>query len=74
MPDISMCDDSDCPVNKSCYRFTAIPSEYQTYFMDSPRLDERESESKGLVEGSCSYYWAIIPKSKLEEDEMENTV
>lgn len=57
MPDISMCQDNECPVNKLCYRYTAKASDYQSYFASSPRLDERESESKGTIEGSCSYYW-----------------
>lgn len=32
MPDISMCQDNNCPKKDTCYRFTAIPSgDYQTY-------------------------------------------
>lgn len=65
--DITICMDKECPVRETCYRFKAKPSEYQSYFSESPRLDERESESKGLIEGSCSYYWKIIEKDTWSE-------
>ena len=29
MPDISMCRNDGCPLRKSCYRFTAIPSPFR---------------------------------------------
>jgi len=29
MPDISMCRNLKCPLNKECFRFTATPSEYR---------------------------------------------
>jgi len=31
MPDISMCDNNICPSKEECYRFKAIPNDYQTY-------------------------------------------
>ena len=31
MPDISMCINTKCPVRKMCYRYRAIPDEYQSY-------------------------------------------
>ena len=38
MPDISMCEDHDCPKRLSCYRYCATPSPYyQSYFAKSPR-------------------------------------
>jgi hypothetical protein len=36
MPDITMCDGVGCPMNNICYRYTAIPSSHQSYFMDTP--------------------------------------
>lgn len=42
MPDIIMCEDKSCPMNGKCYRYLAIPSKYrQSYFIESPRQDER---------------------------------
>ena len=31
MPDISMCQDTQCPSREECYRFTAKPSQPQYY-------------------------------------------
>lgn len=31
MPDITMCVNTKCPVKKICYRYRAIPDEYQSY-------------------------------------------
>jgi len=68
-PDISKCADHECPVRNGCYRFVVAPSEFrQSYFSSSPRLDERPSENTGPIEGSCSYYWALPPQPKTEED------
>lgn len=52
MPDITMCMDHTCPqaINRTCYRFMATPSLYQSYFAGSPR-------SSG--EDRCSEYVAM---------------
>lgn len=48
MPDITMCDDKECPMREGCYRFTAKPSMRQAYFVKSPR------------EGNeCKYKWSL---------------
>ena len=31
MPDIAMCTTTDCPQKEKCYRYTAIPSYWQSY-------------------------------------------
>jgi hypothetical protein len=31
MPDISMCQNKECPSKEDCYRFTAKPSEWQAW-------------------------------------------
>lgn len=46
MPDITMCKGTDCPFTESCYRFTAKPGEYQSYFVEPPVKD-----------GKCIMYW-----------------
>lgn len=47
MPDIAMCKGDNCPLKRTCYRFTAKPSEYlQSYFLNVP-YDEKE--------GTCNY-------------------
>jgi len=48
MPDITMCEDKECPMKNKCYRFTAVPSMRQSYFEESPR------------EGNdCKYKWSL---------------
>jgi hypothetical protein len=38
MPDITMCDDKECPMKEQCYRYTAKPNEFrQAYFVNSPK-------------------------------------
>lgn len=45
-PDITMCLGTDCPHKEKCYRYTAKPSEYQSYFMEAPIKDLK-----------CEMYW-----------------
>ena len=51
MPDITMCPGSVgvivCPRRSTCYRYTAIPSEYQSYFMGLPMNSDK----------TCGYFW-----------------
>lgn len=46
MPDIAMCSGDGCPLKEKCYRFTAKPSDYQSYFLDPPIKDDK-----------CNHYW-----------------
>ena len=46
MADISMCSGDGCEAKHTCYRFTAKPSEYQSYFTVPPIENE-----------GCEYYW-----------------
>lgn len=54
MPDIAMCNGTNCPLKETCYRFKAKPCEYQTYFMTPP-----------LEDGKCEYYWKMEEKPNL---------
>ncbi|MDD4070065.1 MAG: hypothetical protein PHF05_06400 [Candidatus Izemoplasmatales bacterium] len=49
MPDITMCEDKECPNKDKCYRYLAESSDYQSYFTETPRVDNE-----------CEYYWEII--------------
>ena len=57
MPDITMCKDNDCNLKETCYRYTAKPSEYQYYFVDSPKGED----------GKCDYYWGLSQVSIFEQ-------
>lgn len=44
MPDISMCYGLNCKRREYCYRFTATPSHFQSYFAAPP--------------DPCEYFWS----------------
>ena len=46
MPDIAKCLGTDCPYKETCYRFTAKPSDWQSYFSVPP-----------IKDGKCDMYW-----------------
>ena len=49
MPDIAMCEGVGCSKRENCYRHTAKESSYQSYFGETPGVQE--------VGGtSCEYY------------------
>lgn len=56
MADITMCSGKNCPVANKCYRFTATPSDHQSYFL-SPPYDGK----------SCSMYWGDNAQSIFEQ-------
>lgn len=56
MPDITMCNDTACPLARQCYRANAQPSMRQSYFTESPRTGEE-----------CDYFYP----QKTGEDEMQ---
>ena len=40
MSDITMCKDNNCTQKESCKRFTSQQSEYQSYFINTPRTEK----------------------------------
>ena len=53
MPDIAMCNNKDCKLKETCYRYTAKPSEYmQSYVHKEGELEE------------CDMYWKCQPLNK----------
>lgn len=51
MPDIAICVNTECPRRMDCYRYRAIPDEYQTMF--KPNAD------------TCQHFWPIEPGHRL---------
>jgi hypothetical protein len=51
-PDISMCPGTNCPHKEKCYRFTAKPGDYQSYFTEAP-----------IKDGKCDMYWGANAES-----------
>ena len=48
MPDIEMCLNKDCTIRNNCYRFTAIPSEYQQAYSNFQQDEEGKCEHHQL--------------------------
>lgn len=48
--DITMCKGDNCPLKDQCFRYTAKPSEYQSYFVNTP-YKIKNNEFK------CNYLW-----------------
>jgi hypothetical protein len=46
MPDIAKCLGTGCPQKETCYRYTAKPSDWQSYFSVPP-----------IKDGKCNMYW-----------------
>lgn len=60
MPEITMCSGQECPIKKTCYRFTAKPSHHmQSYFVGTPYDHDKQD---------CDYYWSVINKKEQEMD------
>ena len=51
-----MCNGGGCPLQDSCYRYMAKPSELQTYFLTPPFQDDK-----------CEMYWGEAAQSVYEQ-------
>ena len=52
MPDITMCKNEQCKFRKRCERFTAKPSEQQSYALFKPKSESCEGFMEARVRGS----------------------
>lgn len=55
MPDITMCINSNCPVREWCYRYRAIPDQWQSFCCYEPRSYRHIS----TITDQCDYAWSI---------------
>jgi len=62
MPDIAMCCGVRCAKRNRCYRFTATPDRYQSYFEKTPWV---RKDGKKV----CEYFWNVKVVSKAEREE-----
>lgn len=53
MPDITMCVNNECPLRKYCYRYLAVPDQWQSYSFFIPKeiLHFSGKTTK------CDYFW-----------------
>jgi hypothetical protein len=56
MTDITKCSGTDCPLNTTCYRYTAPTGMYQSFFVGVP-----------IKNGKCEYYWGEASQSTYEQ-------
>ncbi len=56
MADITKCSGKGCERKEECFRFTANPSERQTYFATPP-----------LKEGKCDFFWGEVRESIMKQ-------
>lgn len=51
--DITMCCNRDCPIRNKCYRYRAVPDDYQSFafFKWQPVSDTNDEE--------CEYFWRV---------------
>ena len=67
MADITMCKGGKCELKKECYRFTAIPDDYQAYFIVPPYLSQRDEQGiriKNPESKDCKHFWANKDSNK----------
>lgn len=63
-PDITMCNDHNCPQKEDCYRYNAKPSQYsQSYFVSSPREEDK-----------CNYFWDMNLYQKIKDESKGNNL
>jgi hypothetical protein len=53
MPDIAMCTDKECHFHNHCLRFKSKPSAQQSYFKESPRIND-----------VCEFFWEIVKQRR----------
>lgn len=56
MPDITMCLNENCLSRKNCYRFMAIPDDYQSYSLFENSFNKDK----------CKYFWKINSLDKIQ--------
>lgn len=64
MADMTMCRGGDCPLKSKCYRYTASPDEYQSYFAEIPgdygeeikTFPDPKHNTRRIV-WQCNMYW-----------------
>ena len=68
MPDISMCSVTDCPLAERCYRHTAQPSMWQSYFVPEARGEQGRYFWPESAERTASGAGAVIGQGELSSD------
>jgi len=65
MHNITMCRGVGCNLKFGCYRFKAIPENYQSYFLSSP-VEIKDNDIQ-----LCGYFWPTEEFNKIEKQNAE---
>lgn len=58
MVDIAKCNNKNCAIRYSCFRFLATPSEYQSYLLIDKEVETLEA---------CASYWPCKTQEELNK-------
>jgi hypothetical protein len=59
MTDNAMCQNNECPIRDKCYRYRAIPSNWQSYSLFT------------FQDGKCDDFWKIEPGMRIKSNDPE---
>lgn len=68
MPDITMCQNKDCPLKDKCYRFTAEPKKMQSYFAENPSSINKSKFECSMFYGDSAQYLLEQLKSIMKHE------
>ena len=57
MVDLTMCCNRDCPLRAKCYRYRAVPDDYQSFAFFKP--DDKPFGGYGDKVLECEYFWRV---------------
>ena len=57
MCDLTMCCNRDCPIRNKCYRYRAIPDDYQSFALF--KSEERFIKRTNNKVPECPYFWEL---------------
>ena len=63
MPDITMCDNEQCPLREKCYRFRAIPDPYWQSFA---HFEPSTYPTPKGTQTECDHFWDISERPQRE--------
>lgn len=68
MVDITMCMNKSCPLRSKCYRYRAVPSNWQSFAMYKPSITLNGSLP---IKVECEYFWEIDGRVLLSVEEAD---
>lgn len=72
MPDITMCVNKQCPLRGKCYRYRAVPDDWQSY----TKFEPQERIGSPAYAADCYDFWEIDGRHvvSIEDADKRNSV